>query len=139
MDKENFIAGNAADCIGIYLAHQSVKAVQNKPDIVMVSAPNDLPSVPVIVDITAPGQCLIPNAKPPLFRAVSELVKICRGAIYAANRLWVTGGANQHEIRSQFLDQVELVLGSIEGLCAQMTWQPLKITKGLKNGDFKSH
>ena len=88
MDEENFIAGNAADCVGIDLAGQSVKAVENKPDIVMVGAPDDVPSVPVIVDMTAPGQRLVAHAQRPLFRAVSELVKVCRGALGAANRLW---------------------------------------------------
>ena len=139
MNEENFIARNAANCIWIDLAGQSVKAVQNKPNIIMVGALDNVPSVPVIVDMTSPGQCFVTDAQPSFFRARSEFVKVCCCALGAANRLGMAGRANQHKICAQFLDQVKFVFCAIESLCAQRIGQALKITKGLKNCDFKSH
>src|SRR5690606_8539787 len=48
------------DCHGreVKTARQDVKAVQDDADIVAVRAPDDLPGVPVVPNMAAPGQSL---------------------------------------------------------------------------------
>src|SRR5216684_2733935 len=63
-----------------------METVENDPDRGMIGAAHDLPGVAVVVDMPAPGQRLVADAKTPRPRALAELVEIRRGAIDAAER-----------------------------------------------------
>ena len=86
-----------------------MKAVQDDPDRLVISPPNNFPCVSVIADVTAPRQRLKSDTHTPCVGSLAQFAKIVGGAIYSAERNGRDIAANEQQIvpsscmRSNFL------------------------------------
>ena len=137
VNVEDLIPRNTANRIRVNLARQCVKAIQNKPNALMIRTAHDLPCITVIIDVLAPCKRLKPNTQTTFGCPFTQLMKILRHAINPAKRLRVAGRAYQQQIGSQFLHQIKLTLGAIKGFNTDGIGQSLKIAKGLEQSNFQ--
>jgi hypothetical protein len=63
LDEEDPVAGNLGDTGGIVVERQGVKAVHDQAERRMVCPLDDVPGVFPSVDVPAPSQRLVPDAK----------------------------------------------------------------------------
>ena len=76
LDEEYLVAGNGPDRIRVNAAAQSVETVHNQPDIRVIGAAHDLPSIAVIVDMGAPGQRLEPDPQTASGRPLAQFPEV---------------------------------------------------------------
>ena len=104
----------------------------------MIGAPHDLPGIPVIVDIAAPGQRLEADAQAALGRALAQFAQVLGGAVDAAEREGRDVAAHQQEVGAELAHQVELLLGAPERFLALRSGHPLEIPERLQRADAKA-
>lgn len=109
LDDEDFLFGNRADGIDVDLARQSVEAVEDKTDIRMIGATDDLPGVAVVADMAAPGKRLVAHPQSPPGSTLAKFMKVRRRTVDAADSSRRDVGADEHQIRSKLLHDVELL------------------------------
>src|SRR5690606_33806387 len=110
LDDEYPVAGYGADGVRVDLPRQCMEAVQDEPDTGMVGAANDLPGVAMVVDVPTPRECLIADPDAESCRDLAELAEVAGRAVDAAQRGWRHIGADQHQVRAEFLHQREFPL-----------------------------
>src|SRR5690606_14214891 len=71
--EEDAISGDRADGIDVNAPRKAVKAVENEADTRMVGAPDDLPRVAMVIDMLAPGEGFITDAKATPLRPLAQL------------------------------------------------------------------
>jgi hypothetical protein len=104
----------------------------------MVGATHHLPGVTIVVDVPSPRQRFEGHAKAPLRRALTEVMKICRCAVDAAERIRGDVAADHQEITAEFFHQVEFAFGTGKCLCLLRLRHPLEIAKRLECHHFKA-
>lgn len=65
-----------------------MKTVKDQADIGMVCPADHFPGIPVIVDVTAPGERLVADADAMLCGAFAQFLEIGGGPVDAAQRDW---------------------------------------------------
>src|SRR5258708_37445781 len=115
-----------------------METVENDPDRRMIGAAHDLPGVAVVVDMPAPGQRLVADAKTPRPRAFAEVVEIRRGAIDAAERGRLDAAADQKKVGAKLLHQVEFALGAHEAARALRLGHALEIAEPLERAESQA-
>ena len=98
----------------------------------MIHLPNDFPGLAVIVDVPAPGQRLEADTQTARGGAFAEFMEVRDDPATIAERLGRDIRAHQHEVRAQFLQQVEFALGAIEHAGAQVRRHSFEIAKWLE-------
>ena len=137
LDEEDPVAGDRADCLGIDTSRERVEAVDDQANIVMVGAPHDFPGVAMVVDMTAPGKCLVADTDTVSGRALAKLTKIRGGAIDAAEGKRRHVGADEDGIRAKLAHQVELAFSALKCARALRLRHALEIPKRLEQQDFQ--
>src|SRR5690606_32706615 len=86
LDDENAVARNGPDRLYIDTARQRMERIEDQADIGMICPPDDLPRITMVVDVAAPGERLIADAKAALRSSLPKLAEIRGGPIDAAER-----------------------------------------------------
>ncbi len=137
LHDEDAIAGDGADRPDVDAPRQRVEGIEDQPDVRMIGAAHDLPGVAMVVDVAAPGQRLVADAKAASRRPLAELAEIVGGAVDAAERERRDVGADEHQVGAELLHQVELALGPIEGARPLRLRQALEIAERLEQRDLE--
>ena len=98
----------------------------------MVGSPHHFPGVTVIVDMAAPGQRLKTHAQAMLCRAFAKFAEIGGAAIDAAKGFRRHIAAHQQQVAGQFLHEIELAFGTIEGALTLRVGHAFEIAKRLE-------
>src|SRR4029453_3325708 len=96
------------------LAGERVETVEHEAHSRVISAPDGLPGIAVVVDVLTPGQSLETDAQAALARPLPELVEVCCRPLDASEALRRHVGAHEQEIATQLLHDVELAFGARE-------------------------
>ena len=112
------------------LRAQDMEGVEHEADRRMIRAPHDLPGIAVVVDVAAPGQRLEADAQPTFDRPLAERAEVGGGAVDAAERFRRHIAAHHQQIAADFLHQIKLALGTIEGA------RPLRLRHALEIAEW---
>src|SRR3974390_1039609 len=115
-----------------------MEAIQNNADRLVIVALNDFPGISVVVDVTSPRQSLESNTQTPCACPLSQFVKVVGSAVDPAERDGRNIAANEQQIGTQLLHQVELLFNSTKRLLALRFGHSLKIAKRLERADFEA-
>ena len=137
LHEKDLVAGNAADAVRAQLPPERVKAVDDQSDAWMVRAPHDLPCIPMVVDMGAPGQRLEAYAQSVFDGRVAQGIQVAGGTVNPAQGLGMHRRTDQHEIGPQLAHHVEFPLGPLEGASPVRLRQSLEVTKGLEKHDLQ--
>src|SRR6478752_6114076 len=76
LNKEDAISRDRSDRPDGKRWGQSMEAIQNDPDRIVIGSPNDLPGVSIVVDVTSPRQGFESNTQTPCARSLSQFAKV---------------------------------------------------------------
>ena len=137
LHEEDPVARDAADGVGVDLARQCVKTVQDQPDIRVIGAPDDFPGVAMVVDMATPGERLVSDAHPLRGGDLAKFGEVVGGAVYPAKRRRVKRGTDQHQVGAKLGHGVELPARALKGLGAQIARKPLEVPERLEKRDLQ--
>jgi hypothetical protein len=135
LHEEDAVLRHGADGREVGAPRENVEAVEHEPHRRMVGAPDDLPSVAIVVDVPAPRQRLERDAQAPPRRTLAEFAEIGRGAVDAPQRVGRDVGADHQQVAAEFGHHVELALGPREDALALGLGHAFEIAEGLEGGD----
>ncbi len=132
LNDEDAVPRNGADRPQVDIARQGVETVEDQPDIRVVRPPHDFPSIPMIVDMSAPGKRLVADAQAAPGRPLAQLPQIVGSAVDAAQCERGNAGTDEHQFRSKLLHHVELALRPVESTRPVRFRQTFEIAERLK-------
>ena len=103
----------------------------------MVGALDDVPGVSPGVDVPAPGQRLVPDAKAAPRGALRHFGQIGRGPCVVVDGARLHVAAHQHQIGAERLHDVELAFGAIQVAYPDILGHRLEVAEGLEDGDLQ--
>ncbi len=117
---------------------QQVKAVEDHADMRMIGAAHRFPPLPVVVDVTAPGQGLVADPDAECLGQLTQVVQIGGDPRHVAGRLGRDAAADEEQRRSEPAHELELAPGTLEGLAAGRLRQPFEVAKRLQRDDLEA-
>ncbi len=98
----------------------------------VIDLPDDFPGIPVIADVTGPGQRLESHAQSARGGAHSELAEIIDNTGTIRERMRRHIGADQHEIGAEHFEDIEFALRTIEHAFTHGRRHSFKVAKRLE-------
>ena len=131
LHEENLLSWNLGDTSRIVAQRQGVKAVDDQPEMRMVGALDDSPSLRIQLHCPAPSKRLKTYAQVAPRGALRKLVELRRHALFVRDELWRCVRAHEHDRRAERLHDVELSLRAIEVLAKDGIGRALEVPEGL--------
>ena len=138
LHEENAVARNASDGRRVVAQREGVEAVQDQAQVRVVGPPDDVPGLAEARGVSAPGQRLIAHAQVAAGGALGQRVQLGGGQVWIVGGVRQGVGAAQHQGRAQFLHQVELALGALQGAGESDVGQAFHVAQGLVEVDRQS-
>src|SRR5262245_55940739 len=109
-----------------------MEAIENESDRWMVDVADEVPGIPMIENVTPPGERLVADAHLPSGCVFSKLRQVVYEPRAITNGEWRTVRAEQDEVGSKLCHDVELALHALERARTLLRRHALEISEWLE-------
>ena len=133
LDDKQLVGTDVVDGAGRNAAGERVEAVEYQPQRGVIDIAHQRPGFAVVIDMTPPGQRFVTDAQAPARGAFPGFSEIRQHPPPVGIGLRGTAGADQQQVRAEFLHRVELALQPVESAAALGVRQAFQIAERLEH------
>ncbi len=135
LHKEDLVAWDLGDGSWVALERQGMEAVEQHAEAWVINLTHQIPHLLPGVHVLAPGQCFITDAQATAPGMFGQQAQVIEENTFIADAIGRGVAAHQHQVRAQFLHQVEFALGPFQVARQTVASAAFKVAKWLEQGN----